>query len=130
MKLDELHRHLQKAVLHTTSFGYSLNISTTSTYRNFYLLQLKPYKKPYCHVQRPLEKLRPLLDYILLPDNSILVGATEDFSDMKKAALELMMKRLVDKQKESLKYHEDLLQTTQFYQTATPFTSIYPELFI
>lgn len=130
MTIDDLHITLNKLPCLSGYVFHGTNVTDYTTYRKFYRFQVEPINKNRKSIQKYLEKYRPTVDYIILPDTSILVGYSQDFVELKQAALELMTKRLAEKQKESLKYHEDLLQTAIFYKTAEPFATTFPELVI
>jgi hypothetical protein len=83
----------------TPSWGVAS--ANTTTYRGFYRIYPTKIGKPSkgsC-IQARLERKRPLIDYIQLPDHSLLIGYSRDFKDMKQAAIELTMQYLLDETK-------------------------------
>ena len=103
---------------------------TYTKYRYFILIRLQPrYAGKFPH-QRVLEQYRPHVDYIILPTNQLLIGFTDDYIDLTKAALELSMKHLLDKQRAVLTAQHHLLNIGRIYKSPIPYAEQFPEQFI
>ena len=102
---------------------------TYSTYRGFILLDI-PVRNKHTNYQRDVERYRPQVDYIILPTNQLLIGFTDNYIDLTKAALELSMKHLLDKQRALLTAQHHLLNIGHIYKSPIPYAEQFPEQFI
>ena len=125
--MPTLHSFMRKMLEPTTySIGRKL---TYTTYRGFILLDIPVHNKA-TNYQRDVERYRPQIDYIILPTNQLLIGFTSDYTDLTKAALELSMQHLLNKERESLTAHYHLLSIAQIYKSPIPYAEQFPELYI
>lgn len=125
--MPTLHSFMRKMLEPTTySIGRKL---TYTTYRGFILLDI-PVRNKATNYQRDVERYRPQVDYIILPTNQLLIGFTDDYIDLTKAALELSMKHLLDKQRAVLIAQHHLLNIGQLYKSPIPYAEQFPEQFI
>ena len=106
-------------------------LDSATRYSDFILAYPKVHTskliKPF---QKKLETFRPTIDYIILPDNHILIGFTEDYTKLKKAALAYIMELTLEASKRHLKAEQILVNYLKGYKTMEPFYTAYPELFI
>ena len=125
--MKDLYSFMRKLLSPSQSFpGVGLKYSH---YRNFILVDI-PVISRHRHHQKLVEAYRPQVDYIVLPTNQLLVGFTEDYSDLTKAAVELSMRHLLEVQRKTLNAQQHLLNICHIYKDNTPYTTKYPELFI
>lgn len=111
----------------------SINFETTdwNTYRKFiHVVYTSTPQRASIRFQRNLERNRPTLDYIILADGSLLIGAQEDWEDLKKSATELMMKGLSDLKQKELKYMQQMISTLQFHHNRDTYEVYFPEEFV
>ena len=116
--MPTLHSFMRKMLEPTTySIGRKL---TYTTYCGFILLDIPVHNKA-TNYQRDVERYRPQIDYIILPTNQLLIGFTSDYTALTKAALELTMKHLLDKQRAVLTAQHHLLNIGQLYKSPIPY---------
>lgn len=113
--------------LYNLIHSFKYRTCTFTKYRNSYIVVSG---KSFLPLQKELEKLRPIIDYILLPNGNILIGFSKDYQDLKQNALELMTKILLDIKKEELKIMQDLLEICKYHKIGKPYHDIFPGLFI
>ena len=109
--------------------SYARRKPTYTTYRGFILLNI-PVRNRATNYQRDVERYRPQVDYIILPTNQLLIGFTDNYIDLTKAALELSMKHLLDKQRAVLTAQHHLLNIGHIYKSPIPYAEQFPEQFI
>ena len=102
---------------------------TYAFYRGFILLNI-PVRNNHTNYQRDVERYRPQVDYIILPTHQLLIGFTSDYTALTKAALELTMKHLLDRQRAVLTAKQHLLNISQLYKSPIPYAELFPEQFI
>lgn len=125
--MPTLHSFMRKMLEPTT---YSIGRTPTyAFYRGFILLDI-PVRNKHTNYQRDVERYRPQVDYIILPTNQLLIGFTLDYTALTKAALELTMKHLLDKQRAVLTAHHHLLNICHIYKSPIPYAEQFPEQFI
>ncbi len=115
-----LHSVLYDTIL--TRYSY---VTIHSTYRGFYRISIRSLK-----TQKQLERLRPKIDYIILPDGTFLIGFTKDYKTLIKASQELTLEYLLEETKKLLKVKQTTLGMLQFYKDRESYMDIYPEEFI
>ena len=115
------------SILYPTMHSFKYRMHTFTKYRNSYIVVSGKSLLP---LQKELEKLRPTIDYILLPNGNLLIGLSKDYQDLKQNALELMTKTLLDIKKEELKIMQGLLEISKHYKTGKSYYEVFPELFI
>ena len=124
--MPTLHSFMHK-LLEPTS--YAIRKPTYTAYRGFILLDI-PIRNKHTNYQRDVERYRPQVDYIILPTNQLLIGFTDNYIDLTKAALELSMKHLLDKQRAVLTAQHHLLNIGHIYKSPIPYAEQFPEQFI
>ena len=102
---------------------------TYAFYHGFILLDI-PVLNNHTNYQCDVERYRPQVDYIILPTNQLLIGFTSDYTALTKAALELTMQHLLDKQRAVLTAQHHLLNIGQLYKSPIPYAELFPEQFI
>lgn len=102
---------------------------TYAFYRGFILLDI-PVRNKHTNYQCDVERYRPQVDYIILPTNQLLIGFTSDYTALTKAALELSIKHLLDKQRAVLTAQHHLLNIGHIYKSPIPYAEQFPEQFI
>jgi len=102
-------------------------------YRGFYRVDVSKLGTPHratCFQYR-LESKRPLIDYIQLPDHSLLIGYSRDFEDLKKAATELILEYLLKETKRHKDINRKVLSSLEYItHHAAPMVELTPEEFI
>lgn len=99
-------------------------------YRKFIILDTSLISHRHANYQRKVESYRPQVDYIVLPTNQLLIGFTEDYSELTKAAIELSMQHVLETQRKTLSAYQHLSSICSIYKDNTPYATKYPELFI
>ena len=122
-----LYSFMRKMLEPTT---YSIGRTPTyAFYRGFILLDI-PVRNKHTNYQRDVECYRPQVNYIILPTKQLLIGFTDNYIDLTKAALELSMKHLLDKQRAVLTAQHHLLNIGHIYKSPIPYAEQFPEQFI
>ena len=99
-------------------------------YRTFILIHL-PQRPVYRYsTQRALETYRPIVDYIILPTNDLLVGFTSDYKELTQAAVELSTAHVVKQQAQVLSAYQHLHNICLLYKDGTSYADKFPEQFI
>ena len=125
--MPTLHSFMRK-LLEPTSYPLGRKPIYT-TYRGFILLDIPVHNKA-TNYQRNIEHYRPQVDYIILPTNQLLISFTSDYTALTKAALELTMKHVLDKQRAVLTANQHLLNIGHIYKSPIPYAERFPEQFI
>ena len=102
-------------------------------YRSFLIVNTSlPNSKPFTsyYHQRQLEKYRPIIDYLLLPTNQLLVGFSSEYKELARAAIELAMSNVVKQQAQVLSAYQHLHNICLLYKDGTSYADKFPELFI
>lgn len=113
--------------------GWFTPATSYTTYRGFYRVRVTKLGRAPKHTcfQSKLERKRPLIDYIQLPDHSLLIGYSRDFEDIKQAALELTMQYLLDETKRHKAENRKVLSALEYItKQATPMVELTPEEFL
>ena len=101
-------------------------------YRSFLIVNTLPNSKHFTRYyhQRQLEKYRPIIDYLLLPTNQLLVGFSSEYKELARAAIELAVSNVVKQQAQVLSAYQHLHNIYLLYQDGTSYADKFPELFI
>ena len=131
--MQTLSNYLHKVMPVGSNWTSELQRYDWTPYRNCYIVSIDPtYKKrqSFFYLQKRLERLRPTIDYIPLYDDRLLVGLSSDFDTLRKSAIELNYKSLIDHMHTHLQVHQRVLNALKCANESQPLSFTNPEFFI
>ena len=131
--MQTLRDYLLRVMPAGSNWASDLHRYEWTPYRDCYIVSIDPtYKKrmTFIYLQKRLERLRPVIDYIPLYDDRLLVGFSSNFDSIRKSAIELNYESLLDHMRIHLQVHQRVLNSLKCAHGSQPLSTTHPEYFI